>query len=209
MPQTASVERQRAWESKYHGGDTGWDRGGVSPALAHWLATGKVPPGRVLVPGCGNGYEVLALAAAGHAVTAVDIAAPPVMHLMGALAERGLHARVVQADLLNWTPAEPFDAVYEQTCLCALDPAHWDMYAERLAGWLRPGGRLFALFMQTGREGGPPYHCDLARMRGLFPDTLWIWPERAAARLDHPNGLHELAHVLIRRGGDDDQPAAG
>lgn len=205
MHRPASLQQQRSWESKYRSGETGWDRGGVSPALDRWLAEGAVPQGRVLVPGCGNGYEVLALAGAGHAVTAVDIAAPPVMGLMGALTERGLHARVVQADLLDWTPAEPFDAIYEQTCLCALEPEQWPAYAERLAGWLLPGGRLFALFMQTGREGGPPYHCDLAAMRELFPDDLWIWPEQPAGRVEHPTGLHEQACVLVRRGGEDDE----
>jgi len=204
MHRPESLQRQRAWESKYHSGETGWERGGVSPALDGWLQQGAVPQGRVLVPGCGSGHEVLALTRAGHYVTAVDIAAPPVMQLMGELTGQGLHAKVVQADLLNWTPAEPFDAIYEQTCLCALDPELWPAYAERLAGWLLPGGSLFALFMQTGREGGPPHHCELSQMRELFPDHLWIWPDAPQARVDHPNGLHELAHLLVRRGGEDD-----
>lgn len=205
MHQPASIQRQRDWESRYHSGVTGWDRGGISPALTGWLEREEMPQGRVLVPGCGHGHEALALAAAGRHVTAVDIAAPAVMSLMGELASAGLHARVVQADLLDWTPAEPFDAIYEQTCLCALHPEQWPEYAERLAGWLVPGGRLFALFMQTGREGGPPYHCELADMRALFPDRLWHWPARAGTEVTHPNGLHELAHVLIRRGGEDGQ----
>jgi SAM-dependent methyltransferase len=202
MTGATSVARQRDWESRYRAGQTGWDRGAISPALAEWLAQQRVPQGRVLVPGCGNGYEVLAMAGAGHAVTAVDIAAPPVMRLMGELAAVGLHARVIQADLLDWTPAEPFDAIYEQTCLCALDPSAWEVYAERLAGWLLPGGSLFALFMQTGREGGPPFHSPLERMRELFPDERWWWPEQPARRVDHPNGLHELAFELRRRGAD-------
>lgn len=200
MSAADSRVRQRDWEGRYRSGETGWDRGQASPALGHWLAAGAVPPGRVLVPGCGNGYEVLELARAGHSVTAVDIASTPVMQLMGALAEHRLHAKVIQADLLGWTPAEPFDAVYEQTCLCALDPARWSEYADRLAGWLVPGGKLFALFMQTGREGGPPFHCDPARMRGLFPDAHWHWEAAPQRRVDHPTGLHELAYVLTRRG---------
>lgn len=203
MSRPASGSRQRDWEARYHAGQTGWDRGRASPALSRWLESGAVPEGRVLVPGCGHGHEVLALAGSGHAVTAVDIAGQPVMQLMGALTDAGLHARVIQADLLDWTPAEPFDAIYEQTCLCALDPSSWQDYAERLAGWLLPGGKLLALFMQTGRDGGPPFHCPIERMRELFPDSLWIWPERAETEVAHPNGLHELAYVLVRRGADD------
>lgn len=204
MHRAESIDRQRDWESRYRSGETGWDRGQVSPALTGWLADDAVPPGRVLVPGCGNGYEVLALARTGHYVTAVDIASTPVMQLMGALTEHQLHAKVIQADLLDWTPAEPFDAVYEQTCLCALDPAQWQTYAQRLANWLLPGGKLFALFMQTQREGGPPFHCALPQMRELFADDQWCWPDQAQCRVDHPNGLHELAFVLTRRGAEQD-----
>jgi len=200
MALPVSLERQRQWESKYHTGETGWDRGQCSPALRQWLADALVPQGRVLVPGCGNGYEVLELTRAGHYVTAVDIAAPPVMRLMGELASQGQHAKVIQADLFNWTPAEPFDAIYEQTCLCALAPELWPDYVSLLGNWLLPGGKLFALFMQTGREGGPPYHSPIERMHEIFPEDDWVWPEAESVRVDHPTGLHELAYVLTRRG---------
>ena len=191
--------RVRAWEDRYRQGSTGWDRGDVSPALLHWLDAGLVPRGRVLVPGCGHGHEVEALVRAGCQVTAVDIAPTPVLRLMARLADAGLHANVVQADLLRWTPAEPFDAIYEQTCLCALDPADWAEYAQQLGGWLTPGGRLFALFMQTGGEGGPPYHCALPAMRELFADGSWLWPASHPFVIPHPTGLTELACVLTRR----------
>jgi SAM-dependent methyltransferase len=190
--------RQRDWEARYLAGQTHWDRGDVSPALRHWLDRGEIPPGRILVPGCGHGHEIAALAAAGCHVTAVDIAAQPVMRLMSTLADAGLHARVVQADLLHWTPAEPFDAVYEQTCLCALEPDTWQEYADRLANWLVPGGKLFGLFMQTGRAGGPPYDCPVPAMRELFDPARWGWPETEAMAVPHPNGLVEHGFVLTR-----------
>jgi methyl halide transferase len=191
--------RVEDWEDRYRQGRTGWDRGSVSPALLHWLDAGLIPQGRVLVPGCGHGHEVEALVRAGCQITAVDIAPTPVLRLMARLADAGLNACVVQADLLRWTPAEPFDAIYEQTCLCALDPADWLEYARRLAGWLSPGGRLFALFMQTGKEGGPPYHCAMPAMRELFADDDWQWPASHPFEIPHPTGLTEVACVLTRR----------
>jgi SAM-dependent methyltransferase len=196
---TDTHHRRADWETRYRQGKTAWDRGAVSPALLHWLDAGLVPTGRVLVPGCGHGHEVEALVRAGCQVTAVDIAPTPVLALMGRLADAGLHANVVQADLLHWTPAEPFEAIYEQTCLCALDPPNWSEYARRLAGWLLPGGRLFALFMQTGREGGPPYHCALPAMRELFDERDWQWPASQPFEIPHSTGLSELACVLTRR----------
>lgn len=196
-----SWHRQSVWEDRYRQGRTAWDRGRVSPALLAWLDAGRVPAGRVLVPGCGDGHEVEALVREGRQVTAVDIAPTPVLRLLSRLALAGLHARVLQADLLHWAPAEPFDAVYEQTCLCALDPAHWAAYEQRLAGWVVPGGRLLAVFMQTGRDGGPPYHCAVPAMRALFDASRWEWPgEDTALDVPHPTGMHEIGYVLTRRG---------
>src|SRR6478736_685143 len=47
-----------------------------------------------------------------------------------------LRAQVEQADLFAWDPVSPFDAVYDQTCLCALPPGLWPSYARRLHRWL-------------------------------------------------------------------------
>ena len=194
-----SLQRQREWENRYHAGTTAWDRGDVSPALHAWLGRGGLRGRRVLVPGCGHGYEVAELVRAGCQVTAVDIAAQPIMRLMGLMADQGLHANVVQADLLHWRPAGPFDAVYEQTCLCALDPGQWSAYEARLADWLLPGGHLFARFMQTDREGGPPYNCPLPDMRSLFNPVRWQWPRQQPMVVPHPNGLIEKGVVIARR----------
>jgi SAM-dependent methyltransferase len=117
-----------------------------------------------------------------------------------------LTATLVEADALAWRPAHPFDAVYEQTCLCALYPDDWRAYADQVYEWLRPGGRLFALFAQMSRPGsaegaiqGPPYHCDVNGMRALFPEPRWAWPKPPYPRIPHPMGLAELAVILERR----------
>jgi hypothetical protein len=136
---------------------------------------------------------------AGLQVTAIDIAAQPVMRLNDLLVELGLHARVIQADLLRWQPAEPFDAIYEQTFVCALEPAIWPAYEQRLAEWLLPGGVLFGLFMQTGRDGGPPYDCPVPQMRRLFDPARWAWCDESPLQVPHPNGLHEEGFLLVRR----------
>lgn len=189
------------WEDRYRNQQTGWDRGGTSPALRHWLDAGELTPCRIVIPGAGRGHEALSLARRGFDVTALDFADSAVRELRDALAREGLSARVEQADVLRYAPAEPFDAAYEQTCLCALEPDDWQAYVRRLHAWLKPGGRLYALFMQTGREGGPPFHCDLNAMHALFPKQLWEWPTAALTPVPHPNGFQELAAVLVRREG--------
>ena len=196
------------WERRFETRETPWDRGGVNPQLRQWLSDGTIAAsaGAIAVPGCGSGHEVAALAAAGCAVIALDYASAAIALTQQRLAVQQLRAELVQADVLAWRPAAPLAAVYEQTCLCALHPDHWTAYAAQLHAWLRPGGRLLALFMQAPREGGsqgfvegPPYHCHIHAMRALFPAPLWDWPKPPYAQVSHPRGSQELAVVLTRR----------
>jgi methyl halide transferase len=194
------------WEQRFAAGDTPWDRGSSSPQVAAWIAAGALRRGRILVPGCGSGYEVADLALAGFEVTGLDYAGAAIARSHQRLQDAQVDATLVQADALTWLPDRPFEAVYEQTCLCALHPDTWRAYADQLHRWIAPGGKLFALFMQLLRppaaEGyvqGPPYHCDINAMRALFPESSWGWPKPPYARTTHPKGLAELAVVLERR----------
>ncbi len=195
-----SAENYVRWEQCYREERIPWDRGSVSSGFALFLREGVFPKeGRILVPGCGNGYEVEALAAEGYRVTGVDVAPTPLNNLRRRLQAKGLTAELVEADLHQWTPDEPFDAVFEQTCLCALHPDEWKGYAERLYRWLRPGGRLLILFMQTHREGGPPWHCNMPAMRRLFPEWRWEWHQTWPTQPTHTPSLVEIPWMLIRR----------
>lgn len=194
------------WEQRFAAGETPWDRGASSPQLAAWIAAGVLQPCRILVPGCGSGYEVADLALAGFEVTGLDYADAAIARTHTLLKDAEVDATLVQADALTWRPDRPFDAVYEQTCLCALYPDLWQAYAEQLHRWIAPGGKLFALFVQFLRPGaaegsiqGPPYHCDVNAMRALLPEPRWGWPKPPYARTSHPRGLAELAVVLERR----------
>lgn len=194
------------WEERFASGNTPWDRGASSPQLAAWLSSGALRPCRILVPGCGSGYEVVDLALAGFEVTGLDYADAAIARTRARLKEAAVDATLAQADALQWQADRPFDAVYEQTCLCALHPDDWRAYADQLHRWIAPGGRLFALFVQLlrpqGAEGfvqGPPYHCDINAMRALLPESKWGWPKPPYARTAHPQGLAELAVVLELR----------
>lgn len=187
------------WETRYQSGETGWDRGASSPALSVWLKSDGLETGsHILVPGCGRGHEVVHLAELGYQVTGIDIAPSAVRHLQQTLTDKGLKAVVLQADLFEFRPAHAFDAIYEQTCLCAIQPGQRETYEHLLHKWIKPGGTLFALFMQTGAEDGPPFHCDLLAMRRLFPDSRWEWPVIEPVFTPHRNGRFELGYQLKR-----------
>ncbi len=186
---------RKFWESKYHNSETGWDRSGISPALTHWLD--KLTPCRILVPGCGYGHEVIELARRGFDVTAIDIATPAIVHMQAALEKENLTATLIHGDLFD-LELEPFDAIYEQTCLCALQPSQWESYMRWLYKHLKQHGELLAMLMQTGAEGGPPFHCDVEEMKLLFSSDLWQWPESGGETVPHPSGRHEIGFTLER-----------
>ena len=177
------------WESRFQEGRTPWERGELNPAYLSWRASGLLPPCRILIPGAGRSPEPAAMFSDGFDVTTLDLAESAVK----TQAERLGPDRAILGVATSWAPEFPFDAVYDQTCLCALPPALWPAYEANLRRWVRPGGALFVLFMQTGKEGGPPFDCPIPAMRDLFQD--WIWP--SALETPHSHGLGTLEQPVI------------
>lgn len=190
------------WDQCYADGKTGWDRGDVHPALTNWIKQKTVLPERIIVPGCGRGHEVLTLVAHGIDVTAIDFADEPVQHLRSQLESVESNSEVIQQDIFDYQPNERVDAVYEQTCLCAISPEKRVQYEQAVFRWLKEGGELFVLFAQTKNTGeNPPFLCGLDEMKKIFPESRWNWPDGELARYDHPSmELFELAASLTRRG---------
>ncbi|MBF0194982.1 MAG: methyltransferase domain-containing protein [Magnetococcales bacterium] len=190
------IDEETQWESRYKSGNTGWDRGASSPSLITQLDNKNLTPCSILIPGCGRGYEVALLAERGFNVTAIDIAPSAIKEVKGLLAQQGLIASIIKANFLEWVTEKPFDAIYEQTSICALPPENWEAYEKKLRSWLKPEGMLFANFLQTDQPGGPPFHCDIGVMKKLFSSANWEWSQKPPMRIEHPSGKHELVTIL-------------
>ena len=190
------LQQKNEWESRYQQEQTGWDRGEASPNLLYWIKNESLKPCRILIPGCGNGHEVVTLAEKGFEVVAIDIAATPIENLKKVLEDRQLKTDLIQNDFFTWELDKPFDAIYEQTSLCALHPDQWEKYEQCLFNWLKPKGKLFAQFMQTGEDSGPPYHCDISAMTALFAEHRWLWSERHETQVIHSDNKYEKIYLL-------------
>ncbi|OLF73079.1 thiopurine S-methyltransferase [Maricaulis sp. W15] len=191
------------WEIRFRDNDTPWERATVHPAFAAWEASGAfIADERVVVPGCGRSPEVLAFAKAGLTAAGIDLSPTAIDWQTDQFATAKQRARLIAGDVLAWTPPEPVDLVYDQTFLCAIHPRLRSDYETTLVRWLKPGGRMLALFMQKDERGGPPYGCPLDVMRDLFSDMRWRWPEpETISTWPHPqlNGKPELSAVLVKR----------
>jgi SAM-dependent methyltransferase len=141
------------WTKRWDGGKTPWDLGGVPPALVSFLTRNQTRT-RVLIPGCGTGYEVQAFHAAGHDVTAIEFAAAAVDHareVLGPLGDKIIHGNFFKHDFGE----NRYGLIYERGFLCSQPTFRWPDYVSRMASLLSPGGKLVGLFLY-GLEPEPP-----------------------------------------------------
>ena len=108
------------WTSRYAAGKTPWDFGGDPAALKSFLSRSS-GPGKVLIPGCGSGYEVRAFHDAGYDVTGIDFSPAAVEQAKRVLG--GLAKRVILGNFFTHDFGQRcFDLIYERTFLCSLPP---------------------------------------------------------------------------------------
>jgi SAM-dependent methyltransferase len=156
MDNSSDSNRPDFWTVRYAAGKTPWDFGGVPLALNSFLERTSVPC-KILIPGCGTGYEVQAFHAAGYDVSAIDFSPAAVeqaKRVLGVLAER-----IILGDFFTYDFGQRrFDLIYERTFLCSMTPSRWPEYVNRVAELLSPGGRLIGVFLYGQRSSsGPPY----------------------------------------------------
>ena len=166
---------------------------------------------RVLDLCAAPGGKTLQMAAAGAAVTALDISGPRMARVAANLARTGLTATLVVADALVWEPEERFYAILLDAPCSATGTVrrHPDLpfvkdgsevdalvalqaqLLDRALGWLRPGGRLvFATCSLLPEEGEGQLAAALARHPGLVVERgelagvepAW-WTEAGGLRL--------------------------
>ncbi len=188
------------WEERYLAGDTPWEKGQAHPALVAWLERNTLP-GRILVPGCGSGHDVRALAAHLAEVTGLDVAPSAV----AAAQQVPCVARetYLVGDFFHlpasWSGA--FDGLFEHTCFCAINPADRSAYVESAAAVLRPGGLFLGIFyLDPGHdEDGPPHGCTKAELDALFSPDFALVSEETASPTHPGREGRELLRVLRRR----------
>jgi SAM-dependent methyltransferase len=157
------------WDSRYKTGQTPWNFGGVPADLKEYLK--RYPKGgRVLIPGCGWGYEIQAFADAGYDVTAIDFS-PAAVERARKLVNPELAQRILVADFFKHNFGNtPFDVVYERTFLCSLVPEQRAAYRDRMTRLLKYSGALIGYFyyQNTDPKDGPPFGLAWGEADELF-----------------------------------------
>jgi SAM-dependent methyltransferase len=155
--------RPEFWDTRFRDGVTPWDAGRAPRKLEIWLRDKKSPQ-KVLIPGCGTGYEVRLFAEHGHDVLAIDFSDAAIEAAQRELGS--LSGLVKKADFFGLQDG-PFDLVYERAFLCALPRAVWPRWASRVAELVRPGGELAGFFYIDDNPRGPPFGVSRERLNEL------------------------------------------
>jgi SAM-dependent methyltransferase len=135
------------WEALWKSGvqrGTRFDLDGPHRVLGAAIAAGHVPAGRALVPGCGRGYDVAALASAEREAVGLEVsptaAAEARRYISTDRPDVAQWCSIVEGDFFTYTGS--FTAIFDTTFLCALLPARRGEWAAQMHRLLAPGGVL-------------------------------------------------------------------
>ncbi|KAL9437341.1 hypothetical protein AB3S75_023243 [Citrus x aurantiifolia] len=165
LQQLMHSESSGGWEKCWEEGLTPWDLGQPAPIIVHLHQSGALPKGRALVPGCGTGYDVVAMASPERYVVGLDIsdiAIKKAEELSSSL-PNAKFVSFLKADFFTWCPTELFDLIFDYTFFCAIEPEMRAAWAQKIKDFLKPDGELITLmFPISDHVGGPPYKVSVS-----------------------------------------------
>jgi len=172
----------RDWEGMWANGlapGEAFDAARVEPMLPWLLGLNQLPLGPALVPGCGRGYAVAALARSGRPALGLDISPSAVIAAQQFLRSQELEPS--QADVREddfFAHQGLYSVIYDCTFLCAIPPSLRLQWAAKMRSLLGPGGRLvvyiFPIYSDRpdpadGEIGtGPPFPMSERLVRSLL-----------------------------------------
>jgi SAM-dependent methyltransferase len=196
--------RDLDWQRRYEQNDTPWDKGAPAPALQRYLQ-GNAISGRVLVPGCGHGHEVRALAERpACSAVGLDLSSTAIAEANRFAVQPGVGSSVtfVTGDFFQLTPemTGTFDWLVEHTCFCAIEPRLRPDYARAAASALRTGGKIFGIFyLNPETESGPPFAVTREELARLFAADFMLREEWLPAESFPGREGREWVRILQKR----------
>lgn len=154
------------WNLRYQTGQTGWDLGAISTPLKCYIDQLSNQNLKILIPGCGNGYEGLYLWSKGYKNTFfLDLAPLALLNI------HNKNPEIPQEQLLSqdfFQLQGQFDLILEQTLFCAINPNLRSQYAKKVFELLKPQGKLVGVLFDKEFSEGPPFGGNQNEYQQLF-----------------------------------------
>ncbi|OVA11042.1 TPMT family [Macleaya cordata] len=199
------------WDKCWEQGLTPWDLGGPTPVILHLLQTGSLPKGRVLVPGCGSGHDVIAIASPERYVVGLELSktAINIARELSLSSPNASCFEFIEENFFTWRPTELFDLIFDYTFFCAIEPSMRSSWGSRVQELLKPDGELITLmFPVSDHSGGPPYKVSVTdyeevlhpmgfKAISIIDNELAIGQRRDTSIFQLPGGIF----LSVRKGG--------
>mmetsp|Transcript_9801 Transcript_9801/g.14710 ORF Transcript_9801/g.14710 Transcript_9801/m.14710 type:complete len:270 (-) Transcript_9801:100-909(-) len=182
-------EGENGWEKLWKKNLTPWDLGMTTPALSHELKKYGRDLKRVLVPGCGSGYDLITLIyhrsshGGSSEIVGLDLSTTSIQRAKSIIREHGLSdsnsVEIVEGDFFNFSEAEDgFDFIFDYTFFCALPHNLRQPWGKRMGKLVKRGGRLLTLVYPIDERNGnnesavgPPFPVTVEEYeKVLFPE---------------------------------------
>ena len=159
---------KKYWQTRYLKNQTGWDLGYVSNPLKKYFDQLTNKNLKILIPGCGNGYEAEYLFHMGFEnVFVLDITHEPIFNLLNRCPNFSKNNCFIE-DFFEWQSNEKFDLIIEQTMFCAIDPVKRKDYLIKIHNLLENNGKYVGVLFNRTFDSGPPFGGNIHEYEQLF-----------------------------------------
>ena len=186
------------WQNRYETNDAIWDAGEITTPLKEYIDQIEDKSIKILIPGCGNGYEFEYLINKGFENSfVVEFAQAPIDNLKKRMPNCNPNQFIV-SDFFELEGS--YDLIIEQTFFCALNPELRAKYVQKMLSLLLPKGKLIGLFFQFPlTEVGPPFGGSKDEYLKLFSAYFDIKTLETAYNSIKPREGNELFFIFTKK----------
>lgn len=185
------------WQNRYENNEIGWDAGEITNPLKDYFDQIQDKSLKILIPGCGNGYEFEYLMNNGFSnVFTLDYARTPLENIKKRT--NCENSQLIQEDFFEHKGK--YDLIIEQTFFCALDPTLREEYVTKMYSLLSEKGKLVGLLFQFPlTESGPPFGGSKNEYLDLFSKKFEIKILETAHNSIKPRQENELFFIFTKK----------
>jgi len=192
-----STDKESFWSERYVESHTPWDLNSHHPAIDWVVPRLKLSKSKILVPGSGRGHDVKKLTDLGHQVTGLDFSSKAAEEAKALYPNANFEC----GDLFTHSFRSDFDAIFEHTLFCALNPSK---RSQIIKSWLRLLGDdacLIGVFNVSCKQTGPPFGMTEWELEELLSPYFIInfWGRLREKESPRP-GKELFVHAQKRKG---------
>ena len=170
------VNKSEFWDNLYKINSVGWNLKSPTPAFIDLLKSKYfADKNKMLITGCGYGYDAIAAAKNNFNVTAVDFSETAIQFGQSLAEKENVKVNFIAEDFfrLNDNHLNSYEIIFDYVTYCAIDPLRRKEYADKIYQLLKTEGIfVIILFPIEKRVGGPPFAVDVDEATKLFSEKL-------------------------------------